>query len=148
MAQLFLDQIYLEKEVEKLKMDLAHRIDFTCMAAFQTFNFRGLEVLSKQEFSESLFSYIGNSFFNREQEHLIFTRYDDDMDGRISYREWCRLVVPNDRVLSGLLLGRTTGVERMSQETQDVFKRLLRAHLNLEQAHEYLRQRLARTRGA
>ena len=132
MAQLFLDQIYLEKEVEKLKMDLAHRIDFTCMAAFQTFNFRGLEVLSKQEFSESLFSYIGNSFFNREQEHLIFTRYDDDMDGRISYREWCRLVVPNDRVLSGLLLGRTTGVERMSQETQDVFKRLLRAHLNLE----------------
>ena len=26
-------------------------------------------------------------------------------------------------------------------------KRLLRAHLNLEQAHEYLRQRLARTRG-
>ena len=132
MAQLFLDQIYLEKEVEKLKMDLAHRIDFTCMSAFQTFNFRGLEVLSKQEFSESLFSYIGNSFFNREQEHLIFTRYDDDMDGRISYREWCRLVVPNDRVLSGLLLGRTTGVERMSQETQDVFKRLLRAHLNLE----------------
>ena len=34
MSQLFLDQIYLEKEVEKLKMDLAHRIDFTCMSAF------------------------------------------------------------------------------------------------------------------
>ena len=68
------------------------------------------------------------------------------MDGKVSYREWCRLVVPNDRVLSGLLLGRTPGVARMSQETQEVFKRLLRAHLNLEQAHEYLRQRLARTR--
>ena len=36
----------------------------------------------------------------------------------------------------------------MSQDTQEVFKRLLRAHLNLEQAHEYLRKRLARTRGA
>ena len=91
---------------------------------------------------------MGNSFFNREQEHLIFTRYDDDMDGKINYREWCRLIVPIDRVLSGLLLGRAPGVNRMSHETQDVFKRLLRAHLNLEQAHEYLRQRLAKTRGA
>jgi len=34
----------------------------------------------------------------------------------------------------------------MSYETQDIFKRLLRAHLNLEQAHEYLRQRLAKIR--
>jgi len=81
MSQLFLDQIYLEKEVEKLKMELAHRVDFTCMSAFQVFNFRGLEQLDKSEFSEALFSFVGNSFFNREQEHLIFTRYDDDMDG-------------------------------------------------------------------
>ena len=70
------------------------------------------------------------------------------MDGRINYREWCRIVVPNDRVLSGLLLGRTPNTDRMTQDTQEVFKRLLRAHLNLEQAHEYLRQRLARSRGA
>lgn len=34
MARLILDQIYIEKEVEKLKCELAHRIDFTCMAAF------------------------------------------------------------------------------------------------------------------
>ena len=121
-------------------MDLAHRIDFTCMSAFQTFNFRGLENLTKSEFSEALFSYIGNSFFNREQEHLIFTRYDSDMDGTIKYGEFCHLVVPNDRVLQGLLLGRAPNVAaRMSHETQEVFKRLLRAHLNLEQAHEYLR---------
>ena len=63
---------------------------------------------------------------------MIFTRYDDDMDGKISYREWCRLVVPKDRVLSGLLLGRAPTVSRMAPETQEVFKRLLRAHLNLE----------------
>ena len=36
----------------------------------------------------------------------------------------------------------------MSKDTIDVYKRLFKAHLNLEQAHEYLRQRLARTRGA
>ena len=70
------------------------------------------------------------------------------MDGRISYREWCRLIVPSDRVMSSLLLGRTPVNGRVSQDTMDVFKRLFKAHLNLEQAHEYLRQRLARTRAA
>ena len=99
MARLFLDQIHLEKEVEKLKIDLAHRIDFTCMSAFQMFNFRNLETLSKSDFSEALFSYIGNSYYDRNQAHLIFMRYDDDMDGQVSYREWCQLIVPNDRVL-------------------------------------------------
>ena len=77
----------------------------------------------------------------------MFTRYDQDLDGRIDYREWCRLILPCDRVLSSLLLGRNPVGDRTNIETQEVFKRLLRAHLNLEQAHEYLRQRLARTRG-
>lgn len=76
MARLFLDQIHLEKEVEKLKCELAHRIDFTCMSAFQLFNFRGLEAMTLAEFSESLFSYVGNSFYSREQAHLTFNRYD------------------------------------------------------------------------
>jgi len=138
-ARLFLDQIHLEKEVEKLKCDLAHRIDFTCMNAFQIFNLRGLDGLTPAEFSESLYSYIGNGFYDRDQAHLVFKRYDDDIDGRINYREWCRLVVPNDKVLSSLLLGRNPISYRVSLETQDVFKRLLRAHLSLEQAHEYLR---------
>ena len=70
------------------------------------------------------------------------------MDGLINYREWRRLIVPNDKVLSNLLLGRAPHSERMSRETQDVFNRLLKAHLNLEQAHEYLRSRLSRSRGA
>ena len=34
MSRLFLDQIHLEREVEKLKIDLAHRVDFTCLTAF------------------------------------------------------------------------------------------------------------------
>ena len=76
MARLFLDQVYLEKEVEKLKCELAHRIDYTCMAAFHVFNFRGIEAFSKAEFTESLFSYVGNSFYNRDQAHLLFSRYD------------------------------------------------------------------------
>ena len=95
--------------------------------------------MTQAEFSESLFSFVGNSFYNREQETLLFRRYDHDMDSRINYREWVRLVVPNDRVQSSMLLGRTPTSDRLSIDTQEIFKRLLRAHLNLEQAHEYIR---------
>ena len=42
-ARLFLDQIHLEKEVERFKCDLAHKSDFTCMNAYQLFNYRGME---------------------------------------------------------------------------------------------------------
>ena len=70
------------------------------------------------------------------------------MDSQISYLEWMRLVVPTNPVISRLLLGRNPVADRVSTETQELLKKLLRAHLNLEQAHEYLRQRLARLRGA
>lgn len=33
-SRTFLDQIYLEKEVEKLKLELARQVDFTCIAAY------------------------------------------------------------------------------------------------------------------
>ena len=65
-ARLFLDQIHLEKEVEKFKCELAHKSDFTCMNAYQLFNFRGMEPQSQAEFEESLFSFIGNSYFSRD----------------------------------------------------------------------------------
>ena len=46
MGRTFLDQIYLEKEVEKLKNELAQRIDFTCMGAYTLFDYRNYETMS------------------------------------------------------------------------------------------------------
>ena len=107
---------------------------------------RALEAMTPAEFSECLYSYIGNRFYDRDQSYLIFYRYDADGDGRINYRDWSRLVMPCDQVLSGMLLGRVPSTNRLCEDTAEVFKRLLRAHLNLEQAHEYLRQRMDRSR--
>ena len=95
--------------------------------------------MSKAEFSECLFSYIGNTFYDKNQAYLIFLRYDQDNDLRINYREFCRIIMPLDRTIANRLAGRGPVADRMSWETQEIFKRLLRAHLNLEQAHEYLR---------
>ena len=104
--------------------------------------------MSKAEFSECLFSLIGNSYYNRDQASLIFSRYDKDGDMRINYREFCTIIMPSDTIMANLLAGRGPVADRMTYETQDIFKRLLRAHLNLEQAHEYLRQRLHKLRKA
>lgn len=93
---------------------------------------RSIELMSPADFSECLYSYIGNRFYDRNQSYLIFSRYDADDDGRIGYREWCRMVMPCNNVLSSLLLGRTPTTSRLCKDTADVFKRLLRAHLNLE----------------
>lgn len=53
--------------------------------------------------------------------------------------------MPSDRVSASLLMSRTSISERLCFETQEIFKRLLRAHLNLEQAHEYIRERFSKT---
>ena len=60
LARTFLDQIHLEKEVEKLKNEISQRVDFTCMAAFQQLDYRNYENLSEIEFMECLFTFIGN----------------------------------------------------------------------------------------
>lgn len=72
----FLDQIFLEKEVEKVKTELANRGDFTCMTAFKLFDYRGLDSLTRTEFTEALFSFVGHNLFDRNQAWLIFDRYD------------------------------------------------------------------------
>ena len=52
--------------------------------------------------------------------------------------------MPTDKVQASLLMQRALLRDRISYETQEIFKRLLRTHLNLEQAHEYLRERFTK----
>ena len=46
-AQTFMDQMYLEKEVEKQKINLARNLKFTCLSAFEAFDSFGLETMSE-----------------------------------------------------------------------------------------------------
>jgi Ca2+-binding EF-hand superfamily protein len=64
---------------------------------------------------------------------LLFARYDEDRDGLINYRDFCNMVMPNNPSAASRLLNRIT--------SRDF---LLRAHLNVEQAHEYIRERFSK----
>ena len=74
-------------------------------------------------------------------------RYDVDQDEALNYTEFCQIFVPHsDQALQDTLIGRRPseyGTDMiLREETQDIFCRLLKAHLDLEQSHEYLRQNL------
>jgi Ca2+-binding EF-hand superfamily protein len=75
---------------------------------------------------------------------LLFARYDEDRDGRINYKKFCKMIMPTDSKAASRLMNRISTRDHISYETQEVFKRLLRAHLNVEQAHEYLRERFTK----
>jgi hypothetical protein len=47
LTRTLLDQIYLEREVEKLKQELAMKPDFNCVAAFELFDYCSRGALTK-----------------------------------------------------------------------------------------------------
>ena len=65
LTRTLLDQIYLEREVEKIKQELAMKPDFNCVAAFELFDYCSRAALTKPQFAESLFSLIGHELYNR-----------------------------------------------------------------------------------
>ena len=81
------------------------------------FDYKCLGSLNRQQFSECLFSYIGHSHYDRNQSTLIFNRYDTDRNDRISYGEFCKLVVPFDQETGARLVGRGPVADRLSYDT-------------------------------
>ena len=55
----FNDLIYLEKEVEKIKLELSRRVDYTTQAAFIAFNPNEIQTMDLKEFTETILKFIG-----------------------------------------------------------------------------------------
>jgi hypothetical protein len=69
------DYIYLEREVEKLKLELARRVDYTAQAAFMAFNPKELQHMDQQEFTETILKFIGIQGFKSDHARLMFHRF-------------------------------------------------------------------------
>ena len=85
----------------------------------------------------------------QDQTKLIFSRYDLDGDGMLSYPEFCQMFLPqSDLRLQDTVIQRrpqeyTNGLQFLP-ETLDLLQRLLRAHLDLEQSHDFMRHSIGR----
>ena len=73
--------------------------------------------------------------------YLIFARYDKDGDGKLNINEFSRLLVPKE--LTDLVASRND--IRLSSDAVDLLRRVMKAHLTIEQSHEYIRIRLQKT---
>ena len=71
---------------------------------------------------------------------MVFKRYDSDNDGRLTYKEFSELLIPKDVILGNKVVSRQD--IRLSSDALDSLRRLIKAVLNVEQSHEYLRLRL------
>lgn len=89
----FMDHIYLEKEVEKVKLELSSKPDFTTTTAFRLFDPKQIGQMDKRDFTDTLLSFVGLSGFTQEQVSLLFSRYASI---RFGFSEFCKVVVPQD----------------------------------------------------
>lgn len=83
----------MEKEVEKIKIELASKPDFTCMGAFRAFDVRNRGGQDLHDFTDTCYEFAGHSMVDRSQVRLLFLRYAAP---RIAYPEFCRIIVPSD----------------------------------------------------
>ena len=84
---------------------------------------------------------------------LFISRNDKDQDGRLSFNEFHRAMMPQDNYYASVLERRQSSHQRINAYRKDdifshptacSFKELLRAHLSCENQAETLRQHLSR----
>ena len=74
----FIDQIYLEKEIEKFKSELAHSPDFSIMECFKLFDRSGSGFLTLSDLKDTLLNLLGHEYKSNEETYLLFKRFDRD----------------------------------------------------------------------
>ena len=65
-CQMFLNNMYLESEVEKLKLELARQTDFTCYEAFRVFDRNSISYFDLHDFTETMLKFVGSQGFERD----------------------------------------------------------------------------------
>lgn len=137
LARMFMDNIYLEREVEQLKITVAKREDFTHKEAFECFDPSGQGMLNLHAFIEACVDMVGLQGFKPESAHLLFLKYANP---GISLQEFSKMILPSDGYAYSHVIKRYRC--RLSNETVELLQSLIRAQLSLVQAQDYIRIRL------
>ncbi|CDW85220.1 ef hand family protein [Stylonychia lemnae] len=136
-----IDQVYLEKEIENIKTEFANASEFSCMAVFKIFDYHQKGYLTINDMADAAIELTGSYQGNLQKDILlIFRRYDQDNDGRLNFQEFCKMLVPLD-VMQSIQVTKRQDL-RLSHDGLETLRKLTKAHLNIEQSHEYLRDRV------
>jgi len=144
------EMVYLEREVEVAKEDLALKSDFNLFDAFRLFDKEGNGTISAGEIELGL-NNLG-LYPSKDQLYLLVRKFDRDSDTILSFCDMCEGFIPMQEEYIKLLKSRTphcgegfVDVRRVfGQQTLKQMKALYALHLENESIVEALRQKLAR----
>ena len=93
-AKIFKDTIFLERELESIKIELALKPDFNFMDSFKMIDFQNKGSISGQDLIKALKEVIGFETVSLDDIYLLFRRYDNGRSGKIGFSDYCRIVTP------------------------------------------------------
>ena len=97
----FQNQLELEKNIEKIKIQLSLKTDFNLIDAFRIFNESGTGSACIQDLIHGLKD-LGLEVTNDEIS-LFMARFDQDGDRKLRYSEFCQAFLPQDSFHASLL---------------------------------------------
>lgn len=98
--------IFMERELESAKIELALKPDFNLLDTFKIIDLNNKGWVSFQELSEILHRHLeidSLSVCGMENLDLMFKRYDTNKDQKLSLAEFCRAFTPNGKEYAALV---------------------------------------------
>ena len=134
------EHLYIEKDLEKAKVNLALKPDFNIFDAFRIFDLNGNGYLTTSELRIGL-QEIG-VYASYDEVDLFFKRYDTNKNGRISFSEFASALIPTDPYYAAMVNRRSSNSVYLRKydprdacfqfSTRQDFKDLMRSHMRSE----------------
>lgn len=148
LAGLLKEIVFLERDVESAKIDLALKSDFNLLDAFRMFDTKAYSYVSSQDMVDGLRCSLGFAEFVPDDIYLFFRRFDKTGRGRINFSEFSESVLPFSQEYAGLVtdrpdyyIRRGVDVSRFFNcDTRVEFQAFWRAYVKAERAVEHLRE--------
>jgi hypothetical protein len=86
--------VFLERDVESAKIDLALKSDFNLLDAFRMFDMKAFSYISSDDITYGLTNALGFGEFTPDDIYLFFRRVDLSGRGRINFHEFSEAMLP------------------------------------------------------
>lgn len=146
-AKVLKENIFLERELEGAKIEVALKPDFNLLDAFKIFDTRGTGNISVQDIIMSLRDNLGFDQFTHDDVYLLFRRHDSNNDGKLNFTEFSNLILPVSKEYAALLTDRpdfymsrsVPPSQFFNADTRQEFRALWAGMFKCERACEVLR---------
>ncbi len=150
LATVLKDIVFLERDVESAKIDLALKADFNLLDAFRMFDLKAFSFVSADDLAYGLAHALNFTEFSPDDVYLFVRRADASGRGRITFHEFSEALLPFSPEYAGLVTDRPDFYIRRGADaahffncdTRAEFQNVWRTVLRAERAVEALRAQL------